>query len=73
MMNTSDKAAIVARLELRQARIARRKAQIKLDRLRDAIEQIVCDMDDMTRRETRARLIAAHDEAGPIPRPWDLF
>ena len=45
-MTKRDKAALVARLELRKARNARRKAQRKLDRLRDAIERIVCDTDD---------------------------
>lgn len=72
-MTKRDKAALVARLELRKARNARRKAQRKLDRLRDAIERIVCDMDDLTRKETRARLLVAWDEAGPITRPSDLF
>lgn len=51
------------RSELRRAYAGRKNAQRKLDQLRDTLERVLCDLDDMTRGQTRARLSAAWEDS----------
>lgn len=60
----SRRDAIRAKADLRRCHRRRRATERKLDALRDAIERLLCDMDDMTRGQARARLLSAYEAAG---------